>query len=183
MLAFALGSCRESPVSPNGSEAFLGRTVFVTSATFTGSLGGIEVADQACTMLAVAAGLSGRFRAWISDSSGLSPSETFNQGNVPFVMTSGVRVADHWTDLTDGTINNPIVVDEHGRQPDSVAVIWTGTTASGQALTVDATCAGWSDASAGAMGQVGEVDAIGPAWSSSRKAGCDQLGRLYCFQQ
>ena len=98
-------------------------------------------------------------------------------------MTSGVRVADHWSDLTDGTINNPIVVDERGDQPDTVPVVWTGTTASGRPFVDAFGCDGWSDGSAGALGQIGEFDAIDYRWSASRGVGCDQLGRIYCFEQ
>ena len=179
----ALGSCGDSPVSPVGSASALGRIVFVSSNAFTGSFEGVVAADQVCTTLAAGVGMSGVYRAWLSDDTGLSPGTTFSRGDAPFVMTSGVGVADHWTDLTDGNIRNPIVVDERGRQPDTVPVVWTGTAASGQALAGGASCGGWSDASTGITGQVGEFDEVGPAWSSSRKVDCDQLGRLYCFEQ
>ena len=96
-------------------------------------------------------------------------------------MTSGVRVADGWADLTDGTINNPIVVDEQGNQPDTVPVVWTGTDSSGQ--PAGATCLGWAAASDAVSGQVGVFDAIGTGWSASLQAACSQAGRLYCFQQ
>ena len=108
---------------------------------------------------------------------------TFTRSDAPFVMTSGVRVADDWADLTDGTINNPIVIDEQGNQPNGVPMVWTGTEPSGQPAESSATCRGWTDASGAVGGQIGVFDAIGPGWSAAPSAACDQLARLYCFEQ
>ena len=182
-VALASIACDESPVAPTEAAPSADRIVFVSSATFTGAVGGVAAADQACGELANAAGLVGTYRAWLSDEAGRSPSATFTRSDAPFVMTSGVRVADHWPDLTDGTINNPIVIDERGSQPATVRVVWTGTDPTGQPASSGATCRGWVDASSGVSGQVGFFDAIGTGWSASPPAACDQSGRLYCFQQ
>ena len=177
------GAYHASPAALIEVAPSLDRIVFVSSTTFTGAFGGVLVGDETCTELAAAAGLDGTYRAWLSDATGRSPSVTFTRSDVPFVMTSGVRVADGWADLTDGTINNPIVVDEQGNQPDTVPVVWTGTDSSGQPASEGATCLGWAAASDGVSGQVGVFDAIGTGWSASLQAACDQAGRLYCFQQ
>ena len=129
----------------------------------------------------MAAGLPGSYRAWLSDDTGLSPSATFTTNDVPLVLTSGVRVADDWEDLTDGTINNPVVVDERGDQPTSVPVVWAGTDSSGTAAA--ATCKRWSSGSEAANGLDGVFDAVGGGWTASRVSPCNQLGRLYCGQQ
>ena len=176
-------ACDENPVAPTEAAPVLGRIVFVTSSTFTGALGGVSGGDQACSELATSAGLTGTYRAWLSDGAGRSPSVTFTRTDAPFVMTSGVRLADHWADLTDGTINNAIVIDELGRQPDTVPVVWTGTEPSGQLASSSASCRGWSDASSGVSGEIGVFDRIGAGWSAARSAPCDQPGRLYCFEQ
>ena len=182
MLFFA--GCGGNPAAPMAAaEPAPERVVFVSSTVFTGDFGGAAAADGVCSALARAAGLSGAYRAWLSDDQGHSPSTRFSHTQLPFVMTSGVRVADHWSDLTDGTINNPIVVDEWGEQPGTVPIVWTGTTASGQPFGETLACDGWADGSADAAGQVGEFDAIDHRWSASRSVGCDQLGRFYCFEQ
>ncbi len=178
-----VAACEESPVAPTEASASLDRILFVSSATYTGAIGGVSEADQACTDLATAAGLVGIYRAWLSDGAGRSPAGTFTRGDAPFVMTSGVRVADHWADLTDGTINNPIVIDESGNLPDTVPMVWTGTGASGQPASSGATCGDWTDGSSAATGQVGVFDAIGTGWTASPPAACDAPGRIYCFQQ
>ena len=183
VLTLVTGACDESPMAPTEVAPSVDRIVFVSSATFTGAIGGVPAADQACSDLAAAAGLIGTYRAWLSDDAARSPRVTFTQSDAPLVMTSGVRVADHWVDLTDGTINHPIVIDERGNQPDTVPVVWTGTDPSGERAASGATCLGWADASDGVMGQVGVFDAIGIGWSASPPTTCDQPGRLYCFQQ
>ena len=179
----ASGAYDGSPLALLEAAQAADRIVFVSSTTFTGAFGGVPAADLTCTDLAAAAGLVGTYRAWLSDAAGRSPSVTFTRSDVPFVMTTGVRVADGWADLTDGTINNPIVVDEQGNQPDTVPVVWTGTEPSGRPVSSGSTCGEWDAASGGVSGQVGVFDAIGTGWSASRPVACDQSARLYCFQQ
>ena len=163
-----LGACGESPTAPVLVDVALGRIIFVTSEAFSATFGGVEGGDRVCASLAPAAGLAGVYRAWLSDDSGLSPSTTFTTGDTPVVLTSGVRVADDWEDLIDGTINNPVVV-------------WTGTDSSGTAPAT--TCNGWSSGAGASSGVVGVFDALDVGWTASRTAPCDQLGRMYCVQQ
>ena len=167
-------------MSPTAEVAPAGRVIFVTSQTMTGDFGGVAAADALCGALASAASLAGSYRAWLSGG-GLSPSATFTRGPTPFVMTSGVRVADHWDDLADGTINNPIVVDERGAQPSTVDRVWTGTDVGGVPAASGATCGGWQ--STGGTGQVGAFDQIGPGWSAAGTRACDRPARLYCVEQ
>ena len=176
-----LSACGDSPTAPALADVSLGRLIFVTSEAYDAAFGGVEGGDRVCGSLAMAAGLAGSYRAWLSDDTGLSPSVTFTTNDIPLVLTSGVRVADDWEDLTDGTINNPVVVDERGDQPMSVPVVWTGTDRSGTAAA--ATCNGWSSGSEASNGLVGVFDAVGVGWTASRAAPCNQLGRLYCVQQ
>ncbi len=73
------GACQDSPMAPTETAPSVDRVVFVSSATFTGGLGGVPAADQTCSDLAVAAGLVGFYRAWLSDDAGRSPSVTFTR--------------------------------------------------------------------------------------------------------
>ena len=43
-----------------------------------------------------------------------APATRFTQSVIPYVRTDGAVVANNWADLTDGTIQNPINVDEFG---------------------------------------------------------------------
>ena len=175
----AAGCGDDTPVAP--SAVATGRIIFVTSQAVTGNLGGVEGADRLCGTLAAAAGFGGTYRAWLSDTAGRSPVADFVQGDEPFVMVSGVRVADHWADLADGTINNPIAVDELGEQPATDTGVWTGTDVGGVPAAGAATCGDWRS-TAGA-GQVGDLGQIGPRWTADGTRGCDEPGRLYCVQQ
>lgn len=83
------------------------KIVFVTSAKATANYNGLPQADTVCQKLATAAGLSGTFRAWLSNATD-SPSTRFTQSTGPYKLVDGTQIADNWTDLTDGTIDNPI---------------------------------------------------------------------------
>ena len=83
------------------------KIVFVTSETYTGALGGLDGADALCQERANDAGWPGTFKAWLSDRD-TSVSQRFDRVfyGTPFVRTDGVRVANDWADLTDGTLNH-----------------------------------------------------------------------------
>ena len=178
--ALVVVGCGDSPNVPTAVSPADGRVIFVTSQTVSGDFGGVASADALCASLATAARLPGSFRAWLSGG-GLSPSAAFSRGPTPFVMTSGVRVADHWDDFADGTINNPIIVDERGVQPASVDQVWTGTDTGGVPAASGANCGDWQ--SLVGTGQVGAFDQIGPGWSAAGIRPCDQPARLYCVEQ
>lgn len=175
------GGCGDGPVSPTAAPGSGDRVIFVTSQAVTGDFGGVAAGDALCGTLALSAGLSGTYLAWLSDDAGQSPSASFTRGDAPFVMTSRVRVADFWSDLTDGTINNPIVVDELGRQPRVGTTVWTGTDAGGQPAASGETCGGWRSMSG--SGQTGAFDRIDPGWTAAGPQPCAQPRRLYCVQQ
>ncbi|MCO4772992.1 MAG: hypothetical protein KDA24_23365, partial [Deltaproteobacteria bacterium] len=94
----------------------VGKLVFVTSTRQNGALGGTSGADAVCQTRANAAGLGGTYKAWISGSSySSSPASRFTRStSVPYVRVDGALVANNWADLTDGTIANPINIDEFG---------------------------------------------------------------------
>lgn len=93
------------------------KVVFISSVGYTGNMGGIEGADANCQELADLAGIVGSFRAWLSDSTGVSPALRFVRSLGPYVRTDGVVVAYNWADLTDGDLAAPITVDENGNLP------------------------------------------------------------------
>lgn len=66
------------------------KTVFVTSQTYTGNLGGLAGADAQCNLLAKAAGLEGSYLAWLSDATE-SPSTRFNAYEYNTYVLTGVH--------------------------------------------------------------------------------------------
>jgi hypothetical protein len=96
-------------VAPNG------KLVFVSSQRHAGDFGGVIGADSFCQNLASIAGLSGTFKAWLSESTYVSsPVGRFIQSSIPYTLVDGTTIANDWSDLTDGSIQNPINIDEYG---------------------------------------------------------------------
>lgn len=172
------------------------KTVFVTSETYTGDLDGLVGADQKCNSLAATASLPGTYKAWLS-SYGLSASARFVQSQAPYVLTDGTRVADDWSDLTDGLLAAPIDVTEEGISLTQTSEVWTGTSEVGNefafqgALCNDGAGDTWESTSAFLNGPIGVAEGAitgrtnltTSGWSAQEFMGCDGFRRLYCFQQ
>ena len=159
------------------------RLVFLTSATYDGDdLGSVLGADIECQALADAAGISGEFRAWLSDGFG-SPFDDFVKSAVPYVRLDGARVAANWNDLIDRTLISPIYVDESGGRPseDSGTRAWTGTNADG--TENDGDCNGWIPMSGAFTGLMGATDRTDVNWTEDSGSGCNLEAHLYCFEQ
>jgi hypothetical protein len=157
------------------------KRVFVTSSSYNGNLGGLVGADAKCQQAAAAAGLGGTFRAWLSDNT-TSASARLTHSTLPYVLMSGVQIADDWTDLTDGTLDNRIGVDEYGASVGNWEV-WTGTHSDGSAYNGQ-NCSAWSDDSHTApWGAVGLAGQSSSGWTDAYLQFCDNVVKLYCFEQ
>jgi hypothetical protein len=156
------------------------KTVFVTSATYDGNLGGLDGGHAKCQAAADAAGLPGTFRAWLSDDT-LSPATDPGFTKIlPYHRTDGVRIADDWTDLTDGSLAASISVDELGQNVSTV--VWTGTFASGLVLgTPFQRCLDWTTTAT--PGFVGSTSSVDGNWTNAASVICTTEARLYCFEQ
>lgn len=193
------GSCGEKchGICKDGTCVEL-RRVFVTSTLYNGNLGGLDGADAKCQARADAAGLTGTFRAWLSDSTG-SPSTRFEKSLVAYALVDNTKIANDWEDLVDGTILHKIHLDEFG-QPAPTGntscagggqrTAWSATSSSGKLLQSDRSCEDWSssDAKGAAWGLIDAV--VNPPtqeyWTSScSSAGtaCYLSSPLYCFEQ
>ena len=168
------------------------KVVFLSSIGYTGNLGGLSGADSKCQLLADAAGITGTFKAWLSDSEG-SPSTRFSHSPDNYVRVDGVVVASGWTGLTSGTLQNPIAVDEKGNfWPASNGVTWTSTLVSGyRASGPDRDCSEWTYGEDPIL--TGGQLVMGLAayyWMSDKNWTdpegtyyCSNLIHIYCFQQ
>lgn len=162
-------------------------TVFATSTTYDGNLGGLASADAECNALADGAGLSGTYKAWLSDESA-SPSTRFTQATVPYVLVDGTRIADNWADLTDGAIDGFIDQTESGSVP--AVSIWTGTRANGTEYS-GINCNNWTEGTGSAAGIIGATALNGGYfWTGAQASGtgrvtvgCQVSLSFYCFQQ
>jgi hypothetical protein len=164
----------------------LNKVVFVTSQPSAGSLGGVAGGDSLCTTAAAAnpSQLRGLFKAWLSDDT-TSPSMTFTQAVVPYVLLTGTIVANDWTALVSGSLSAPIDVTEGSGAVPAGACVWTGTLGDGTSLA-GSNCAGWTSAAASSTGVPGSTAFTSPAWTDDgcpASSTCDASNYLYCFQQ
>lgn len=150
------------------------KRVFVTSRWF----GSTELGnpDASCQSAARVPGLGGCWRAWVADATTDAVERVCPGG--PWQRMDGVPVASDCTDLTDGTIQNPIEITENG---DRVAVgVWTGTTVAGSA---DLHCDNWTSTDPMQEGTQGNSFSVNAEWSSAYRTSCVDAGMLYCFEQ
>jgi len=165
------------------------KIVFVTSARYQGSLGGLSGADLKCQDSASVAGLPGVYKAWLSHQPDqpVNAADRMSHAPIPYVLTDGRSVvAIDWNDLTDGTIIRPINMDENGVQVPARRV-WTGTGPNGIAVTGGtqvANCTRWTEpppaTSRGVFGSTANRDV---GWSVITFDFCTELYSLYCIEQ
>jgi hypothetical protein len=162
------------------------KKVFVTSGIYNGNLGGVSGADAKCNALAVDANLTGIYKAWISDST-TSPASSFvkHDGHYVMVDSGATVVAENWADLTNGTLDNAINIDEHGVGLgfDVIKPTWSATDIAGSYVTGSGTCNGWRSPAAEDVGETGSAGLPSQLWTSGTQRDCNEFNRLYCFEQ
>lgn len=168
-------------------------TVFLSSALYDGDLvsaatglgyggsDGVEAADYICQSLADAEGLSGSYMAWISTGPGDDPDSRFVQSTNPYLLVNGTKIADNWTDLTDGTLDAAINIDETGASVGSGSS-HTYVGSNGQSAGADY-CAAWTDSTGASDGADGNINSTSSSWTSSGADLCSVTKHLYCFEQ
>jgi len=164
-------------------------TVFVTSTTTDGNLGGTSGADTDCQALADAeSGISGSYTAWVSASAqtepedrGLSSCGTADSTSVAWYLPDDTtKVADDWADLTDGTLDSVINQTESGGGPSTIFA-WTNVKTNGKNSTNN-DCANWTSAATSKSGVKGSTSSTTTAWTNNGTIICDAAHVLYCFQ-
>jgi len=168
-----------------------GLIVFVTSQRYTANLGGFMGAAIKCNTLALNATGgplpgTGGYLPWLSafvQSAGgtVSPDTTFNKSMDPYVLVDNTKVADSYTDLTDGSLDHAIDLDENGNPVSKIAV-WTAVEGDGTPLFFF-NCSEWTDTTNPGGGFIGSSDETDAKWTKFGLNACDNESRLYCFQQ
>jgi hypothetical protein len=115
--------------------------IFVTRSTYAASFGGITAGDFRCQSSAAAAGLTGTFKAWLSDSQTNAADRFVSNG--PWVEVGSNVTLFPTRAALRGFPSAQIKNDELG-QP-SPDLWWTGTLANG--VKADKNCADWTSSS------------------------------------
>jgi hypothetical protein len=149
--------------------------VFVTSTVTTGAFGGIAGGDAICAARATAAGLSGTFIAYLSDSTTDAPSRL--AGSRGWVRVDGAPFADLPAAFSTGAIVFPPRLDELGIDVGN-ATVFTGT--DGGTAVADL-CLDWTSAVATEDGGATRTHLASGATGSSPKA-CSSQNRLMCVE-
>ncbi len=167
------------------------RRVFVTEAKTSGAIGGISGANDFCQSAADAAGVSGKFYAWLSTSDN-SPETDFIRSMVPYVLVDDSPIATDWQDLVTGDLLAPILLTEYGNpppppsvhpcMPSDVIIVWTNTLTTGEIAYTDKSCTDWTEGVIG-EGQAGRADTIQSSWTQGCLVPCSTMAPLYCFEQ
>ena len=164
--------------------------VFVTSERFTGDLrlagetNGLDGGDNICTKAANDAGLAGAWTAWLSDGTVDAGDRMFD---AEFQRLDGVVIANSLADLTDDSLDAPIIVTENGDEliPDgSLEEVWTGTNGDGTFVDIGGSCQSWTSSSGGgeSAARIGLATEVNLAWTTVGESNpCNRSNRLYCF--
>lgn len=155
--------------------------VFVTSETYNGNLGGLSGADTNCQNLANTAGLSGTFKAWLSDGT-TSASSRLEHASISYKLTNGTKIADDWSDLTNSSIVAGIQINESGGTVGS-SYVATNTEYNGNISPDSYHCNNWTSNQNSDFALAGNTNNTDRGWTYSSAPRCDSSFRLYCFQQ
>ncbi len=174
--------CNRPGVEPEPTPT----TVFVTSETFTGNLGGLDGADEKCQRLATAAGLGGTFKAWLSTANENAKDRIPQEG--PYQLVNGTVISDTLPGLLDNAIDAPILVDESLNRP-VAGTVYTGTGPDGIVSGFGSfTCGGWTSAAGCSQTAViGENASTTRSWTAISDFGdcnqseCSFARHIYCF--
>jgi hypothetical protein len=163
----------------------INKIVFVSSETYTGNLGGISGANDKCDQLAQNAGLTGSYKAWISNSKS-TPATTFNRSKGPYVLVDQTIVANNWNDLTDSILNKSINLTESGALVNALSKAWTNTHPDGSiiSLTTTESCSDFTSVDAQYTAVTGTIVLYySSEWTRHNSTSCQESHYIYCIQQ
>lgn len=172
----------DAPADARSIPSPSSRRVFVSTVGLaSGSLGGLAGGDAFCQSLADSRSLGGLWKAWLSDASN-TPDNRFTHAAVPYRLTDGSIIANDWAELTNGTLQHAIDVDETGASIPAAVEVWTGTVRSGRAE--GDSCSGWTSALSTVRGEAGVSAGLNFRWTGGSLRLCDTpMLHLYCFEQ
>lgn len=171
------------------------RLIWISSATFTGAIGGRAVADAWCQASGNAHFGTGTYIALLSDSTapsgGQNAADRVTEFGIPYYPPNvngngpaAAFVALNKAALFSGAGLSAVLATTETGANSSGPQIWTGSTATGQATSLD--CSGWTAnacAGPGATGETGQSGNITSSWIDlASPPGCCNSFQIYCIQ-
>jgi hypothetical protein len=156
--------------------------VFTTSTTQTAALGGLAGADAICAQRALAAGLAGTYRAWLSTST-VNAIDRLGSAS-GWVRPDGKPVLNSVADIAQSKLFYPPRLDEFGNDLGADPVVMTATGRDGTLADTNTTitCGDFtSDVDDGSYLWTGWASANSWAFTYAITAGCSVHARIYCF--
>ena len=118
-----------------------------------------------------------------------SPDTRFTKTAHPYMLPDGTKIAEDFSDLTDGSILHSIDIDTTG-EPVGLKFFWTGTNNDGTTAALVLTCNGWTADPLTNFRGMAESTKLSSYWWSDRwgtdRSGghpCQYKDNLVCFQQ
>jgi hypothetical protein len=170
------GCCPIGCTAAQDSECGEPARMFVTSRTYAGDLGGLAGADAKCAASASAAGLSGRYVAYLATAEAAADSRL--EGSSGWARVDGKPFANLPADVSAGRLFNLPRVDEHGQPADGPVFVGSRRTVISEADT----CLDWTSAAADQSAIYGKNDDGIEGWRGPNAESCASLLRLYCFE-
>lgn len=176
------GNTEDFDECSNSCTIVVHRKVFLSSAGWSGNLGGLKGADEKCATAAKSAALTGAFIAWLStDDSSNAALRIGTDFTGVYDLVDGQRVANGWAGLIDAPLLHAINLDETGNQMNNQSV-WTNTEPNGTSAGAGP-CSQWtSDAFGELKPFVGNSSGNDTTWTKNALQSCATVRRLYCFQ-
>lgn len=163
------------------------RTMFVTSFLYEGGdIRSLDSADALCAQAASDVGMPSwlKFRAWLSDSKTHARDRfKFSRGRI--ILVNGLVVADSWTALLAGQLQNPVWVTE--RSETYQGGVWTGTDPQGVGVVGATHCDDWTSSSVDKVAHHGYSDRPTSEWTLSatddNPSPCSSNYAIYCLEE
>lgn len=167
----------EDSIHINCRNCILTRRLFVTSLP-TSSVS-IKQIDINCYLQADNAGLLNGLD-WISwnSTSDLNIKSKIFQSSSKYQLVNGDIVANSFSELIGGNLQNPVNMDENGNIHD--VRVWTGTTEFGESSEFN--CSNWTSDFQRNLGTYGWSNKTNAEWTNADEANCDDKLHYYCIE-
>ena len=161
-----------------GAVFVLPNYVFTTSIPVSANMGGLVGADSICAQRALAGGLPGTFKAWLSTSTTNALSRLGTASG--WIRPDGLPFANSQADLVAGRILYPLRLDEFGTDVFATKA-FTSTLGEGTLNGGVSTCSDWTSNVDQIPAGAGFTSLSTTGWTTGAFAPCGSQQRLYCF--